>query len=91
MSTGPTGSTGPQNRQSVYSTATAGFYTIMVGALVLIAGLAWNTAFEALFNAYLRPGNAALAKFLYAIILTTIVIVIVIIFARIFHQQATFH
>jgi hypothetical protein len=91
MSTGPTGSTGPQHGQSLFSTATTGFYTIMVGALVLIAGLAWNSAFQALFNTYLHPGNATLAKFIYALILTAIVVVIVIIFAKLFHQQATFH
>jgi uncharacterized membrane protein YidH (DUF202 family) len=81
---------GSSKNPSILSSATAGFYSIIVGALVLVAGLAWNEAFQSLFQRYFRAGDAVLARFIYALIITTIVVVVVIIFARIFQQQPKF-
>lgn len=61
-----------------------------MGSLVLIAGLAWNDAFQSTFNRYFPRGGAILAKFIYALVLTTIVIVIVIVASRVLHQETKF-
>jgi len=51
--------------------------TYVVAALGLVAGLAWNEAVKALIEAYFpKAGNNVLAKFLYALGISLIVIVV---------------
>ena len=60
--------------------------TIIVGSLTLIATLAWNDAFRALIDQYIpekyRNGKNAWFKILYALILTTIIVIIISIILR---------
>jgi uncharacterized membrane protein YidH (DUF202 family) len=94
MSSTPVGSISPPgatgSHGSVLSLSTTGIYTIIVGALVLVGGLAWQAAFQAVFDTYLHEGNAVLAKFIYAIVITIIIVIIVIVLAKFLHQQAKF-
>lgn len=47
---------------------------IVSGSLTVVTGLAWNNAFTSIFADYLDKENEIRAKFIYAIILTIIVI-----------------
>lgn len=55
--------------------------TIVIGSLTLIAGLVWNEAFNAIINNYVpveyRSANNAKVKFIYAFVLTIVVIIII--------------
>lgn len=47
---------------------------IVSGSLTVVTGLAWSNAFKTLFNDYLDKKNKLHAQFIYAIVLTIIVI-----------------
>jgi hypothetical protein len=49
--------------------------TLMTTAFGLVATLAWNEAIQALFAALLPQGGDLAAKFLYAVVVTLIVVV----------------
>lgn len=55
----------------------------VVGAFGLVAGLAWNEAIKSLIN-YLFPldKNSLMAQFIYAIILTIVLVVVSILVMR---------
>jgi len=57
-------------------------------AFGLVAGLAWNEAIKGLID-YLFPvtANSVLAKFIYAIIITVMVVVISIYLIRVFNKK----
>lgn len=47
----------------------------IVAAFSLVAGLAWNDAVKSLIEYFLPPSNGTLlAKFVYAVVITTIVV-----------------
>lgn len=48
--------------------------TLIAGALGLVAALAWNEAVKALFEKIFGDASGLVAKFLYAIIVTIIVV-----------------
>lgn len=48
--------------------------TLLTGALGLIAALAWNEAVKALFVKIFGEANGLAAKFVYAIIVTVVVV-----------------
>lgn len=48
---------------------------IIAGSLAFVGGSAFNDAFKSLFDKYLGTRNAVIAKFIYAIILTIIIII----------------
>jgi hypothetical protein len=54
---------------------------IVVGSLTLIAGLVWNDAFNAIINRYVpaeyRAASNAKVKFIYALVLTIVVIMVI--------------
>ncbi len=50
--------------------------TLINGALAFVAALAWNEAIKALIDAYLPKGSGLPSKFLYALFVTLIVILI---------------
>lgn len=52
--------------------------TLMTTAFGLVAALAWNEAIQALFTALLPQGGDLAAKFLYAVVVTVIVVVVTI-------------
>ena len=59
----------------------------MVGALGLVAGLAWNEAIQALI-AYLfpLPENTLPAKFLYAAVLSVVVVIVSVYLSQLFRK-----
>ncbi|MDP3919160.1 MAG: DUF5654 family protein [Nanoarchaeota archaeon] len=50
--------------------------TILLGALALVAGLAWNEAIKNLFSEIFSTSLNIIALFSYAILVTTIVVII---------------
>lgn len=50
--------------------------TLVLGAFGLVAALAWNDAIQSLVNTILPKGQAIIGKFVYAVILTIIVVLI---------------
>jgi len=50
--------------------------TLILGGFGLIAALAWNEAIKSLFEIYFKKSNALIGKFIYAIIITVIVVII---------------
>ncbi len=50
--------------------------TLILGGFGLVAALAWNEAIRALFSHFFEPAGEILGKFIYAIVVTIIVVVI---------------
>lgn len=50
--------------------------TLILAGFGMIAALAWNEAIKSLFEAYLPKSGELLGKFLYAAVITLIVVVI---------------
>ena len=51
----------------------------ILAALGLVAGLAWNEAIKALITVFFpTPGNDVLAKFVYAVLVTIIIVIITV-------------
>jgi hypothetical protein len=48
--------------------------TLFIGALGLVAALAWNDAVQALFKQIFKDQSGVFAKFAYAVIITIIVV-----------------
>ncbi|MFA6304955.1 MAG: DUF5654 family protein [Patescibacteria group bacterium] len=69
----------------VIKTSALGYITAGFG---LVAGLAWNEAIKSLIE-YLFPlnSNSVLAKFIYALAMTVILVVITFYLSKIFKQQ----
>lgn len=74
------------NPTSVGSTLGSTLFIVVSGALILIAGLSWSSFFNSLFETYFPKNNALLAKFIYALILTIIIGLVVLILARLLRQ-----
>ncbi len=59
----------------------------ILAALGLVAGLAWNEAITALINTIFPLGkDTLLAKFIYAIVITIVLIVVTMWLVRIFNK-----
>ncbi len=50
--------------------------TLILGGFSLVAALAWNEAIKSLFATILQPRGELLGKFIYAIIITLIVVIV---------------
>lgn len=50
--------------------------TLALAGLGLVAALAWNEAIGALFNLIFKERGSILAKFVYAIIITVVVVIV---------------
>lgn len=59
----------------------------ILAALGLVAGLAWNEAIRALIDQFFPGKNSLGAKFLYAVLITVIVVVLGIYLARISREN----
>ncbi len=60
----------------------------IVSAMGLIAGLAWNDAIKALIEHVVpNAGNALWLKFLYAIVITTVVVIVTVNLTRLSEGQ----
>jgi Family of unknown function (DUF5654) len=58
--------------------------------MVLVAGLAWNTAFSHLFAHVFDAGRAIAAQFAYATFITIFIIILIFILSRVLKQPTTF-
>lgn len=50
--------------------------TMMAAAASLVAALAWNEAIKKLIDSYIPKGQGLLSLFIYAIIVTVVVVII---------------
>ena len=50
--------------------------TLILGGLGLVAALAWNVAIQSLFSLFLPEESGLIGKFVYAIIVTLIVVAV---------------
>lgn len=50
--------------------------TLVLGGFSLVAALAWNEAIKSLFSTFLQPKGELFGKFIYAIIVTLIVVIV---------------
>jgi len=50
--------------------------TLFLGALSLVAALAWNDAVQSLFKVIFKDQSGVVAKFSYAVIITLIVVIV---------------
>ncbi|HWR00170.1 MAG TPA: DUF5654 family protein [Candidatus Methylomirabilis sp.] len=49
-------------------------YELLMGAFTFVAALAWNEAIQGLFLRIFGPQQTVVAKFLYAVLLTVIIV-----------------
>jgi len=60
----------------------------MLAAFGLVAGLAWNDAIQTLISYfYPLPENTLPAKFMYAVIISVVVVLISVSMSRLFHRM----
>ena len=57
--------------------------TLVTTAFGLVAGLAWNDAIQKLIESVMGAGDALSGLFIYAIVVTIIAVIVIIILARI--------
>jgi hypothetical protein len=50
--------------------------TLINGAFAFVAALAWNEAIKALLDKYVQAGSELYSRFLYALVVTVIVVII---------------
>jgi len=53
------------------------FAVLITGAFTFVAGLAWNSAIQALIEQYIGPGKSLLSQFIYAVTITLIAILVI--------------
>lgn len=59
----------------------------VAAAFSLVAGLAWNDAIKTLIDLFVPQANTVLAKFLYAVSITTVAVVITVYLVRLFERK----
>lgn len=61
----------------------------ITAGLGLVAGLAWNEAIKSLIDYIFPPseGNGLMAKFIYALVITVVVVIVSLYLARILSQE----
>jgi hypothetical protein len=63
-------------------------FSYVVTGFSVVAGLAWNDAIKIFIETYFpNPGNSIKAKFLYAVLITTVVVVISLYLSKIFRLE----
>ena len=60
----------------------------LLAAFGLVAGLAWNEAMKSLIDFFPHTWNGILIKFVYAIFVTVIVVIITVYFVRLTDKKA---
>lgn len=50
--------------------------TMSISGFSLVAALAWNELIKSIIDRYISPGSSVISHFLYAIIVTTIVVLV---------------
>ncbi len=66
----------PQQPESVRREVLSQTVTLLLGGLSLVAALAWNDAILSLFNHIFPKAGGLIAKFVYAAIVTAIIVII---------------
>ena len=61
--------------------------TLILGGFALVAALAWNEAIKSLFEQWLKNSGTVIGKFVYALLVTLIVVVVSIQLQRISKKQ----
>lgn len=61
--------------------------TLILGGFGLVAALAWNDAIQTLFNNLFPQSNGLVGKFVYAILITAIVVIISLRLKKISEQK----
>ena len=61
--------------------------TFILGGFGLVAALAWNEAIKTLFETFFPKKNALIGKFIYAIIVTIIVVLVSLQFRKISEKK----
>lgn len=56
--------------------------TLITTAFALVAGLAWNSAIQALINTFLDAGSALTGLIIYAVVVTVIAVVVTLLLGR---------
>ncbi|MDP2709193.1 MAG: DUF5654 family protein [bacterium] len=63
-------------------------FGFVITAFSLVAGLAWNEAIQSLIRSIFTVGkDSVLAKFIYAVLMTLILVVITIYLSRVFGKE----
>ena len=57
--------------------------TLVTTAFALVAGLAWNSAIQALITTFFKAGSALTGLMVYAIIVTIIAVIVTILLGRV--------
>jgi hypothetical protein len=58
----------------------------MTAAFGLAAGLAWNSAIQDLIGTYIQPGDGIVGKFIYAVILTFIAVIVTVYLSKAYER-----
>lgn len=72
-----------QNKSSLKIEIVEKLSTLVAAGFGLVAALAWNDAIQALFNRLFPAQSGIVAKFLYAALITVIVVIVTTRLARI--------
>lgn len=56
--------------------------TLVTTAFALVAGLAWNSAIEALIGTFLDAGSALTGLLVYAVVVTIIAVIVTLLLGR---------
>jgi len=63
------------------------FITLIIAAFSLVAALAWNEAITNLFKYYFGEQANLIAKFIYAFVVTILVVIVVLSLDRFFNKE----
>jgi uncharacterized membrane protein YidH (DUF202 family) len=61
--------------------------TLILGAVALIAALAWNETIKAIFDKFIQPGDELIGKLFYALIVTVIFVILSINLQRVISKK----
>ncbi|MBI4135375.1 hypothetical protein HY477_01425 [Candidatus Uhrbacteria bacterium] len=71
-----------QNRKSIKIEIVEKLSTLMAAGFGLVAALAWNDAIQSLFQAIFPSASNVVAKFIYAVLITVLVVLVTTRLAR---------
>jgi hypothetical protein len=60
---------------------------LAVAAFGLVAALAWNDAIKELISKYIAPGSTLVSRVIYALIVTTLAVVVTILLSRLISKD----
>lgn len=83
MATDQSQKTEQEQQASLHLSVVQKMLELVTGALSLVAALAWNDAIQSLFAKLFGPASGLTAKFLYAAIVTTLVVGVILRLSRV--------